>query len=58
MENEQFKPIEETPKTTNQVNLPNLKQVQEPVNNNSDEIIKQLPEWNIEPPIEINRRQK
>ena len=57
MENEQFKPIEEPPKNnTNQMNLPNLKN--NPEQNNTEEIINKLPEWNIEPPIEINRGQQ
>ena len=57
MENEQFKPIEEPPKNnSNQMNLPNLKN--NPEQNNTEEIINKLPEWNIEPPIEINRGQQ
>lgn len=58
MDNEQFKPIEETSKNLNPINLPNLKQTQTPEPNNNDETIEKLPEWSIEPPIEINRGQK
>ncbi len=48
-----FKPIEEQPKTNDQINLPNLK---EP-NKQNQELIVELPDWNIEPPVEINRGQ-
>jgi len=52
MEEQQFKPIEETTEEPN-INLPVLKG-NKPT---KEEIITDLPEWNIEPPIEINRGQ-
>jgi hypothetical protein len=47
--NEQIKPIEEEPKKEikNNVKL-NIKE-------NPTKIIEKLPEWSIEPPLEINR---
>ena len=52
MEEQQFKPIEETTEEPN-INLPVLKG-NKPT---KEETITDLPEWNIEPPIEINRGQ-
>ena len=47
--NNELKPIEETQKKIQEINLPNLK------TNTNEEIIKNLPEWSIEPPVEIKR---
>ena len=47
--NSELKPIEETQKSIQEINLPNLK------TNNNEEIVNNLPEWSIEPPIEIKR---
>lgn len=52
MNEETFKPIEEQPKVEDQINLPNLKD-----NKKTQELIIELPDWNIEPPLEINRGQ-
>jgi hypothetical protein len=49
-ESNQFKPIEES-KETNEVSLPSLKNKPK----QSEELITSLPEWSIEPPIEIKR---
>jgi hypothetical protein len=56
--NEQFKPIENTEevntngfKTIEEMPLP--KQVENTVNN--EEFLKHLPDWNLEPPVEIDR---
>lgn len=53
MEDTNLKPIEETNKEIKEIKLPDLKK-----NNNEEEKINNLPEWSIEPPIEINRGQK
>lgn len=54
MEENSFKPIEEPQKQNKQqINLPNLKKN----NQSNEEIISELPNWNIEPPVEINRGQ-
>jgi len=45
----QLKPVEE-PKIDNKINLPTLKD-----NSPKEDIISSLPEWSIEPPIEIKR---
>ena len=47
-ESNQLKPVEE-PKVETQINLPSLK------DNNKEDLITNLPEWSIEPPIEIKR---
>lgn len=56
MKEEGLKPIEEEPKKDEikELNLPNLKKA---IIENEDLIVK-LPEWSIEPPLEINRGQK
>jgi len=57
MKEEGLKPIEEEPKKEEQIkdlNLPNLKKN---IIDNPD-LIAKLPEWSIEPPLEINRGQK
>lgn len=51
MKEESFKSIEEPKKE--EINLPNLKQESSPI----EETLTKLPEWNIEPPVEINRGQ-
>ena len=59
--NEQFKPIKEEPKMNQGfietepkiTNIPNQNiYSNQPTN---EDIIKNLPEWSIEPPVEINR---
>ena len=60
MEDNNLRPIEDTPKDID-ISLPNLKEIKEIVEEPKpvkDEILSQLPEWSIEPPIEINRGQK
>ena len=52
MNDNAFKPIEE-PKSTEQNNVIN----QNPQDNQNEEKIIELPTWNIEPPVEINRGQ-
>lgn len=57
MQEEKFKPIdtnEEVIVKPTIINLPNQKTNQSEQNQN---IIKELPSWNIEPPIEIKRGQ-
>jgi hypothetical protein len=56
MKEEGLKPIEEEPKKEEKkdINLPNLKKA---IIEN-DDLIAKLPEWSIEPPLEINRGQK
>lgn len=50
IENNNLKPIEEPEKKEETVSLPSLK----PQRTN-EEIIQNLPEWSIEPPVEIKR---
>ena len=60
MEENNLRPIQDTP-NKEEINLPNLKEIKEIVEeprHPKEEIISQLPEWSIEPPIEINRGQR
>ena len=57
---EQFKPID-VPKSEQQTNgFTTIQEEPKPMTNNSgplpnDDVLKSLPEWNLEPPVEINR---
>lgn len=52
--NEQIKPIKEDKDKTIKTNVKlNIKD--NSTNNNNNKIINKLPEWSIEPPLEINR---
>ena len=60
MEENNLRPIQDTPNKV-EINLPNLKAIKEIVEEpkeEKEEVINVLPEWSIEPPIEINRGQR
>ena len=56
MNNGNLTPIEEQP-IKNEINLPNLKNITIEKEPKPKEDLVEIPNWNIEPPIEINRGQ-
>jgi len=56
MNNGNLTPIEEQP-IKNEINLPNLKNITIEKDPKPKEDLVEIPNWNIEPPIEINRGQ-
>lgn len=57
MNEEQLKPLEEPIVEIKPaiINLPEKKENNQNNKNSNDDIVKDLPTWNIEPPIEIKR---
>lgn len=56
--NEQFKPIEEKKIESSGFTTINEEQKPKPVNTvniSNEEVLRKLPDWNLEPPVEIDR---
>lgn len=58
MEEEKFKPLDKNEEIIVKPAIINLPQKEETILEQNQNIIKNLPSWNIEPPIEVKRGQE